>query len=99
MPQIAFWAFDDNWFMEFVFTRMWNNAQLMACIIYAMFLLTDFRDVFNKTWGVEFNSVKFDQITIFLPKIGKENLFAKFGKKSAKEKAPTIPVGALSPKV
>ena len=44
MPQIAFWAFDDNWFMGFVFARMWNNAQLMDCVIYAMFLLTDFRD-------------------------------------------------------
>ena len=45
MPQIAFLAFDDNWFMEFVFARMWNNTQPMACVIYAMFLLTDFRDV------------------------------------------------------
>lgn len=59
---------------------MWNNAQLIAYIIYAMFLLADFRDVFNKTWGVEFNSVKFDQIKIFLPKIGKENYFSNFGK-------------------
>ena len=52
----------------------------MYCVIYAMFLLTDFRDVFNKTRGVEFNSVKFDQIKIFLPQIGKENYFSNFGK-------------------